>query len=270
LVKAKLRAAEENAMNHQEIAQKAQAQVSTLVFNLDKAEVGLKQKECEVQALQQQVTVMSQSMEQMKATIQQNEGKLADFKQWLHETKQQFDEAKWREKSLTKDVAAAVQREQDMQQRVREMDARIVELEHTNFSLSSTAETRRAQLQKANADTARLEEDAKKLQLQLKDADKKHVAAKEEYELSLKAKTNDFFAAFGAIEQIHTGVCQPHVGIAHGIGISLEESQREVPRGDWETSKVHETCCKVESIIKHGVAENEGTLRAGDVIQVVA
>ena len=52
-----------------------------------------------------------------------------DFKQWLHETKQQLEEAKWREKSLSEDVAAAARREHDLQKSIAEMDATIMGLE---------------------------------------------------------------------------------------------------------------------------------------------
>ena len=51
-----------------------------------------------------------------------------DFKQWLHETKQQLEEAKWREKSLSEDLAAAARREHDLQKSVAEMDATIMGL----------------------------------------------------------------------------------------------------------------------------------------------
>ena len=52
-----------------------------------------------------------------------------DFKQWLHETKQQVEEAKWREKSLSEDLASSARREQDLQTSVAEMDATIMGLE---------------------------------------------------------------------------------------------------------------------------------------------
>ena len=57
------------------------------------------------------------------------ESKLLDFKQWLHETKQHLEEAKWREKSLSEDAAAAARREDDLQKSVAEMDATIMGLE---------------------------------------------------------------------------------------------------------------------------------------------
>jgi len=47
---------------------------------------------------------------------------------------------------------------------------------------------------------------------------------KDEHEKSLKAKNTELSAALGAIEQMHTVVCQPQVGIAQGIGITLEET----------------------------------------------
>ena len=79
---------------------------------------------------------------------------------------------------------------------------------------------------------------------------------KEEHEKALKAKITELSTALGAIEQMHTVVCQPLVGIAQGIGITLEEAEG------------HDGC-KIESIIRNGVAESEGTLRCGDIIQEV-
>ena len=49
---------------------------------------------------------------------------------------------------------------------------------------------------------------------------------------------------------------QPQVGIAQGIGIGLKEVQGNEG-------------CKVESIFRNGVAESEGSLRVGDIIEEV-
>jgi hypothetical protein len=109
-------------------------------------------------------------------------------------------------------------------------------------------------------------EDAKQLHAQLQDAEKKLTVMKDEHEKSLKAKNTELSAALGAIEQMHTVVCQPQVGIVQGIGITLEEADVGA-RGDWE--RPGHDGCKVESIIRNGVAESEGTLRCGDIIQEV-
>ena len=58
------------------------------------------------------------------------------------------------------------------------------------------------------------------------------------------------------LRRIGLGLLQPQVGIAQGIGIGLQEVQGK--QG-----------CKIESIIQNGVAESEGTLRAGDIIEEV-
>ena len=85
----------------------------------------------------------------------------------------------------------------------------------------------------------------------MQEAEKK-MAAKEEFEKTAKSKTTHLSDALGAVEQMHTVVCQPEVGIAQGLGITLVE-------GDDKEG------CRVECIIKNGVAECEGTLKPGDI-----
>jgi len=79
-------------------------------------------------AVERRHVLKSESIDNLGLNEQQ-ESKLMDFKQWLHETKQQVEEGKWREKSLNEDLASAVRREQDLQTSVAEMDATIMGLE---------------------------------------------------------------------------------------------------------------------------------------------
>jgi chromosome segregation ATPase len=70
-LKAQLRKAEQKAIDEQTLRQQGEAQLSTLVYNLDKAEAALKQKNGELVSLRDQATSLTQSIEEMKATIQQ-------------------------------------------------------------------------------------------------------------------------------------------------------------------------------------------------------
>ena len=79
---------------------------------------------------------------------------------------------------------------------------------------------------------------------------------KEDHDKEMKAKVLDLTKALSAVEQMHTVVCQPQVGIAKGIGITLEEAEGNEG-------------CKIKNIIKNGVAESEGTLRPGDILEEV-
>ena len=69
--KAQLRKAEQKAADEETLRQKSETQLSTLVYNLDKAETSLKQKDGELVDLRAQVASLTQSTEEMKATIQQ-------------------------------------------------------------------------------------------------------------------------------------------------------------------------------------------------------
>ena len=68
---AQLRKAEQKTIDEQTLRQRGEAQLSTLVYNLDKAEAALKQKNGELASLRAQATSLTQSIEEMKATIQQ-------------------------------------------------------------------------------------------------------------------------------------------------------------------------------------------------------
>lgn len=70
-LKAQLRKAEQKAIDEQTSRQQGEAQLSTLVYNLDKAEAALKQKNGELASLRDQAASLTQSVEEMKATIQQ-------------------------------------------------------------------------------------------------------------------------------------------------------------------------------------------------------
>jgi chromosome segregation ATPase len=70
-LKAQLRKAEQKTIDEQTLRQRGEAQLSTLVYNLDKAEAALKQKNGELASLRAQATSLTQSIEEMKATIQQ-------------------------------------------------------------------------------------------------------------------------------------------------------------------------------------------------------
>jgi hypothetical protein len=64
--------------------------------------------------------------------------------------------------------------------------------------------------------------------------------------LLLQGKLGELAAALGAIEQMHTVVCQPQVGIAQGIGITLEEAEGK------EGCKVGSTCiCMIYRDMTH-------------------
>ena len=70
-LKAQLRNAEQKAADEETLRQKSETQLSTLVYNLDKAETSLKQKDGELADLRVQLASLTQSIEEMKATIQQ-------------------------------------------------------------------------------------------------------------------------------------------------------------------------------------------------------
>ena len=70
-LKAQLRKAEQKAIDEQTSRQQGEAQLSTLGYNLDKAEAALKQKNGELASLRDQAASLTQSVEEMKATIQQ-------------------------------------------------------------------------------------------------------------------------------------------------------------------------------------------------------
>ena len=115
----------------------------------------------ELSELREQVKTMTGTAEDMDKSIRQGESKLMDFKQWLHETKQQLQESNWREKSLMDDLAAAKLREGSLQQSVAEMDATIMQLEEANNNYSAQTETRRRQIEKCNADLLHASEETK-------------------------------------------------------------------------------------------------------------
>jgi len=165
----------------------------------------------------------------------------------------QLEEAKWREKSLIEDVAVAARKETMLQESVSEMDTSIMQLEEAKTNLHSMAETRRRTIEKCNIDLTRAAEESKAWHAQVSETAAKMTTAKDEYEKTLKIKISDLSNALGAIEQMHTVVCQPEVGIAQGLGITLVEGAEKEG-------------CKVESIVENGVAESEGTLKPGDIL----
>jgi len=158
--------------------------------------------------LRQQVKTMEGSIEELQKSILQSESKLMDFKQWLHETKQQLQEANWREKSLTDDLAAVTLREESLQRSVAEMDATIMQLEEANNNLSSQSDMRRRQLEKCNADLVRTADDVKSIKAHQQETEKKLVLNKSEYDKTMKEKTIELLTALSAVEQIHTVICQ--------------------------------------------------------------
>ena len=181
-------------------------------FLLVKRFAWLSEMKCWIQGelldLRQQVKIMEGTSEELQKSIQQSESKLMDFKQWLHETKQQLQEANWREKSLTDDLAAMTLREETLQRSVAEMDATIMQLEEANNNLSSQSDMRRRQLEKCNAELVRAVDDAKSIKAQQQETEKKLVHNKEEYEKTMKAKTVELLNALSAVEQMHTVICQ--------------------------------------------------------------
>ena len=62
-LKAQLRKAEQQAIDEQTLRQKGEAQLSTLVYNLDKAEAALKQKDGELAHLRDQAASLTQGIE---------------------------------------------------------------------------------------------------------------------------------------------------------------------------------------------------------------
>jgi chromosome segregation ATPase len=158
--------------------------------------------------LREQVKTMASAAEDMHKSMQQSESKLMDFKQWLHETKQQLQEANWREKSLTDDLAAAKLREGVLQQSVAEMDATIMQLEEANNNSSAQAETRRRQIEKCNADLLRASDEAKAHQASRQEAEKQLMLSKEDFDKTLKGKNSQLSAAMSAVEHMYTVICQ--------------------------------------------------------------
>ena len=88
-LKAAAHAAEEQAAEEERLRLSAEVQGAMMVYTLDKAEAAVKQKDAEIKELRLQVAHFSESVGEQKKTIEQQESKLMDFKQWLHEIKQQ-------------------------------------------------------------------------------------------------------------------------------------------------------------------------------------
>lgn len=151
---------------------------------------------------------MTGTAEDMDKSIRQGESKLMDFKQWLHETKQQLQESNWREKSLMDDLAAAKLREGSLQQSVAEMDATIMQLEEANNNYSAQTETRRRQIEKCNADLLHASEETKMLRASLHEAEKQLTLSKEDFDKTLRDKNSQLAAATNAVEHIYTVICQ--------------------------------------------------------------
>ena len=255
-LKADLRAAELRSTDAEALRKQAESQLANLVYSLDRSEASAKLKDAELQDSKKQIKALSSGTVELKATTEQQQRKIADFKQSLHDTKQHLQQETWRVKTLSDDIAAASRREEHLRSSMAEMDATIMQLEEAKNSLSAEAETRQRHNDKLAADLARSVDEIKELQTRLREMEKVNADMKTEHNKALKEKTTELHTSLSAIEERHTCVCQPQVGIAKGIGVTLE--QVDGSEG-----------CRVQSIIQKGVAETEGTLQVGDKIEQV-
>lgn len=84
-------------------------------------------------------------------------------------------------------------------------------LQQANNNLSATAEARRRHIEKLNFDLSRAAEECKQLETEMKEGKGKMAALEDDLRQSLQARTAQLLAALGAVEQMHTVVCQPQV-----------------------------------------------------------